>query len=275
MGQAAARWSELVSARHRTGGMPGGAGRMAQNLREAGRRDMTRTPVFSTVIEACGPDRTVLDIGAGPGRYTLPLAKAGCRVWAVEPGEVMRQYLEEDRQRLPAEAAGRIQVVAGAWPQARSAIPEVEVALASLVVHFSADAVGFLQGMQQAATRRCVLAIRVGQMEPLAARLWPVFHPERPAPLQPVLADLLAVMREMDIHPDVQEHEAVRAYGGRYASRQEARARLASILHLESEADLARLDAKLQEALVPDGDGWRTGEPVREAVVSWAPPRSA
>jgi len=38
----------------------------------------------------------VLDIGAGPGIYAVPLAAQGCRVTAVEPSPVMREALEEN-----------------------------------------------------------------------------------------------------------------------------------------------------------------------------------
>ena len=250
--------------------MGGGADRMARNLREAAQRDMTRTPVFDAVIQACGPERTVLDIGAGPGRYTLPLAGAGCQVWALEPAEAMLRYLEEDRAALAPEAAGRITPVVGPWPQSRDRVPPVEVALASLVVHFCPDPVGFLAAMGDVARRRCVVAIRVGQMEPLLPILWPRFHPDQDRPRQPVLADLLDVMGEMGLHPDVHIHAALRPYG-RYGSREEARERLAAMLRIEDTADLARLDAELQTLLVPDGDRWRSTETVDEAVVSWAP----
>lgn len=276
MGSAMTRWRALVSDRQRPGGGqgPGGPGRMAENLREAGRRDMTRTPVFEAVIAGLGPERTVVDIGAGPGRYSLPLARAACRVWAVEPGETMRRYLQEDSGALPVEAVERITVIAGTWPDARAQVPVVEVALASLVIQFCPDAGGFLQAMEAVASRRCVLAIRVGQMDPLAAALWPRFHPERHGPRQPVLADLLQVMEEMGIRPEVRTHEAVRAYG-RYASREEAASRLAAMLHLESATDLARLNAELTSLLVPAEGGWRSAEPVLEAVVSWSPRPSA
>ena len=162
-------------------------------------------------------------------------------MWAVEPSEQMRVYLEEDRGALPPDASARIRVVTGNWPEVQAEVPPVEVPLASLVIHFYADAAGFLEGMGRAATRRCVLAIRAGQMEPLAARLWPLFHPDRPAPAQPVLRDVLAVMEEVGLHPDVQTHAPARPYG-RYPSREEARSRLAAMLRLESDADLARLD---------------------------------
>ena len=162
-------------------------------------------------------------------------------MWAVEPSEQMRVYLEEDRGALPPDASARIRVVTGNWPEVQAEVPPVEVALASLVIHFYADAAGFLKGMVRAATRRCVLAIRAGQMEPLAARLWPLFHPDRPAPTQPVLRDVLAVMEEVGLHPDVRTHAPARPYG-RYPSREEARSRLAAMLRLDPGSQTAAMD---------------------------------
>jgi SAM-dependent methyltransferase len=49
-------------------------------------------------LEAMGiPDGSrVLDIGAGPGIYAVPLAGRGCRVTVVEPSPVMREALAEN-----------------------------------------------------------------------------------------------------------------------------------------------------------------------------------
>ena len=273
---AAARWARLVA--HRRSGRSPFPGRgegppagMAAGLRAASRRDMTRTPLFQAVVGALGPERTVLDLGAGTGRYTVPLARAGCRVWALEPSDGMREHLAEEMAALSLEEAARVHVVPRGWPEGRDAVPPVEVALASLVVHFSEDAVGFLQAMEAAATRRAVLAIRAGQMHPLAERLWPRFHPERPFPAQPILADLVDVLHEMGVEPEVGVHEAVRTYG-RYATLEDARREAARMLDLTELDDLARLDAELPSALVQGDDGWRAdAAPVHEAVVSWAP----
>jgi SAM-dependent methyltransferase len=277
---AALRWSRLVAQRRAAAGdacAPGvggarGAG-MAERLRAASRRDMTETPVFAAVVGALGPERSVLDIGAGTGRYTVPLARSGCRIWALEPSAAMRDHLAEELAALSAEERARVQVVARAWPEGRGAVPGVEVALASLVVHFCPDCVGFLEGMEAVASRRCVVAIRAEQMHPLGERLWGRFHPDRPFPRQPVLADLLDVLRELGMTPEVQLHPALRPYG-RYGSWEEARREAARLLELSTPEALERLDAELQGTLERDGDDWRVaGAPVREAVVSWTPRR--
>ena len=75
-----------------------------------------------------------------------------------------------------------------------------------------------------------------------------------------------AVLEEMDLHPEVTTHVAVRPYG-HHASRDEARARLAAMPQLEDPDDLVR-HAEMARLLVPAGDGLRSTETVQEAVVS-------
>ncbi len=290
--ETARRWRERVANRNWTGVAPEGSGaaagsmapspaadpaarmrRLAERLRADGRRDMTRTPVYEAVAAALGPERTVLDIGAGTGRYTLPLARAGCRVWALERDGGMRQRLAEDLTALPAAAARGVTVVAGAWPEGAAAVPPVEVALACLVIHYCPDAVGFLAAMEAVATRRCVVAIRVDQVHGLAREVWPLFHPESAYPEEPVFADLYRLMLDLCICADVRVHEGARAYG-RYAGLEDAVAALAGPLRLTTAAEMERLQAALRERLRPGPDGvLEDGTVVREAVVSWAPAR--
>ncbi len=273
---AAALWTNIVSNRER---MPAGErGQrlrgMAQRLREAGRRDLGDAPLVRAVLAGLGPQRSVADLGAGPGRYTRVLARQDCRVWAVEPSEDMRRYLQEDLAGEDPATAARVQVVAGAWPDVAAQVPPVEVALASLVIHFCPDATGFIAAMERLATRRCVLSIRVGQMQPLIEVLWPQFHPDRPLPAQPVFAHLYNVLLEQGIVADVAVHAATGAgpAGMRYADQDEAVQQLGRALQLTSAEEHARLAAALEGLLCKDGDTWRSVQPPpREAVVSWRP----
>src|SRR5690348_9922500 len=60
-------------------------------------------PLFLRLRAIVRPDDTVLDVGAGAGRYALPLAGLARRVVAVEPSPAMRRHLEA---RIAAEGAG-------------------------------------------------------------------------------------------------------------------------------------------------------------------------
>lgn len=55
-----------------------------------------------------GADVTVLDLGCGTGQLAVPLARVGCRVWAVDPD--METVLEGTR-RQPADLAGDVRWV--------------------------------------------------------------------------------------------------------------------------------------------------------------------
>lgn len=59
-----------------------------------------------------GPGR-ILELGAGSGRVTIPLARDGHEVVAVDQSRPMLARLESRRAKLPAAAASRITVVPG------------------------------------------------------------------------------------------------------------------------------------------------------------------
>jgi SAM-dependent methyltransferase len=54
----------------------------------------------------------VLDVGAGAGRYAIPMAQMGCRVTALEPAEAM---IEEMRQRAEEEKVTGISIINKPW----------------------------------------------------------------------------------------------------------------------------------------------------------------
>ncbi|NMP21563.1 class I SAM-dependent methyltransferase [Sulfobacillus harzensis] len=152
--------------------------RMAEALRRQPASDYRDHAITHEVLKSLGPQRTVVDIGAGIGRFTVPLAEADCDVWAVEPSAIMREQLAQAVGASP--AASRIHTVPEIWPTA--AVAPVEVALAAWVIHFSAAPRAFIRAMEAVATRRCVVAIPVEHRWAALQDLWARFHPDRPAP---------------------------------------------------------------------------------------------
>jgi 23S rRNA (adenine-N6)-dimethyltransferase len=91
------------------------AGRGARRARPAARRAPDRHFLRSTalaeaiVADACvAPDELVLDIGAGSGRLTAPLARTGAQVWALELDAQLARGL-----RARFASAGNVRVVEG------------------------------------------------------------------------------------------------------------------------------------------------------------------
>ncbi len=238
---------------------------MAEGLKGQPAEDYRDHAITEAVLKHLGPQRTVVDIGAGIGRFTVPVAEANCEVWAVEPSAIMREQLTAAVKASP--SAARVHTVAGLWP--RVEVPRVEVALAALVIHFSPTPRAFIQAMERTATRRCVVVIHV---EPMLADLqdwWPLFHPDRPAPIAPAFRDVYTLLWEEGIVADVAIIEPP-ARGDFWRDPDKMLDGFATLLDLSTETERARLASLLQERLTAPGASV-TRSRHRLAVVSWSP----
>lgn len=136
------------------------------------------------------PAETVLDIGAGGGRYALPLALHAREVIAVEPSEGMRAVL---REGMEAHGIANVRVVAEAWPCADA--PAADVALIAHV-GYDVEAIGpFLEAMEAAAARLCVAVLFSRPPPSRADPFWEAIHgePREPLPALPQFLDLQRV----------------------------------------------------------------------------------
>ncbi|MBV9170401.1 MAG: class I SAM-dependent methyltransferase, partial [Chloroflexi bacterium] len=144
-------------------------------------------PTLEALLSLVRPDDTVLDIGAGGGRYALPLSLACREVIAVDPSEGMLRVLQES---IDEHAVSNVRVVHGRWP-----VPGLSGDVA-LIAHLGYDVenIGpFLDAMEAAANRLCV-AVLLEQPPPREADLlWPVVHGVSRAPL-PALPEFLALL---------------------------------------------------------------------------------
>jgi SAM-dependent methyltransferase len=113
---------------------------------------------FEQLIDFVGPDGSVLDIGAGAGRYAVPLAERVARVVAVDGSTAMTTALRQHAERLDNLTV----LPATHWPPPEdydlaSHLPAVDVAFNSHVIYFVDDIAGFLDAMDRVATKRCVV----------------------------------------------------------------------------------------------------------------------
>src|SRR5919201_3035584 len=145
-----AEWRALVEARHEQGRRldrehgrgdawaAGRARRFSRHVEESGHDD----PLLQRLLALVDGDTTVLDVGAGPGRHTLPLARVARRVVAVEPSAALREQLEAACAR-----AGRtnVEIVPYAWPEAAERVEPVDVALCAHVLYPVAEVEPFLR----------------------------------------------------------------------------------------------------------------------------------
>lgn len=137
------------------------------------RADPARTdePALNALLDLMVPGETWIDIGAGGGRYALALARKAGKLIAVElfgghafgAGRGMAQY-----------GAGNIEVIPSAWPMHTP--PRADVAFISHVGYDIEDIGSFLDGMEEAATRRRVAVLLFEAPASVAADAWPTVH---------------------------------------------------------------------------------------------------
>lgn len=155
-----ALWSELVLSRR--GQHPEGPSIFNRKDKaeafEAGTRRKNRDRrdmLVDFITNDLKPGETALDIGAGTGRWTVPLAKAAAKVTAVEPAGAMLEILKKNAYEA---GLANVEYVNSTWEQAEVGMHDV-VGCAH-AMYMSADFAAFVRKMEAKARRRCYLAIR-------------------------------------------------------------------------------------------------------------------
>lgn len=265
----AARWRDLVEVRRqRVEGLVPEAGigfwdRRADQFRRLSEHyEPGADPLFALLTEALGSKGSLLDVGAGAGRYTLPLAARAGRVTAVEPSSAMRRHLAE---RVAAAGLTNVQIVPTTWEEA--VVEPHDVVLAAHILYPIADIAPFVQRLVASARRAWFLTIRVEPMGVEFAPLWRDIW-GTPYPVEPTLLDLYPLLFSLDLRANVRLKPFHGA--GETATLEEAVAHARSRLFLPegmSEHD-ERIRTFLREHMRQEGDRWRWPGQPQEAIIS-------
>ena len=148
----------------------------------------TDEPALDLLRSMVQPGETWLDIGAGGGRYALPLALLANEVIALDPSggmlDVLRASMEEHDVR-------NLRIVQSRWPSEEPVHADV-----CLIAHvgYDIEAIGtFLGAMEASARRMCVAVLLARSPASAAEPFWPAVHGERRVPL-PALPEFLALL---------------------------------------------------------------------------------
>src|SRR5688572_21115929 len=159
---------------------------VAQVFRADPRR--TDESALDRLLELTRPEDTWLDIGAGGGRYALPLALKAREVIAVDPSEGM---LDQMRAGMADAGIANVRVLHGRWPMAEP--PTADVSLIAHVGYDVEDLGPFLDAMEASASRLCVAVLLASSPAAAAAPYFEQVHGE-PRNLLPALPEFLAVL---------------------------------------------------------------------------------
>lgn len=148
----------------------------------------TDEPALDVLKGLVQPGDTWLDIGAGGGRYALPIALIAQEVIAVDVSDAMLGVLREGAARNGIE---NVRIVQSRWPAAEPI--QADVSLISHVGYDIEEIGPFLDAMEAATRRLCVAVLLSESPAQVAARFWPSIHGEEREPL-PALPEFLSLL---------------------------------------------------------------------------------
>ncbi|MGE3960350.1 MAG: class I SAM-dependent methyltransferase [Dehalococcoidia bacterium] len=226
------------------------------------RRESIEWPVVEALAQ---PGDTWLDIGAGGGRFAVPLAGIVQRVIAVEPSSAMREVMG---QAIAEAGRTNVEVVDAKWP-----VPgwehEVDVSMAAHALYDIADLDAWLDAQESATRRACIGIFGAFARGTQVADFFEAVHGEPMATL-PALREFVAVLgargRRYEVRSIATGEQAV------VKPEQEVFATLRRLLWL---GEGTQLDGKMQR-LAREWYGAEGGlalPPMRPwvGVVTWSP----
>jgi SAM-dependent methyltransferase len=173
--------------------------RRARNYHHATKETAARNPLLWKLRAEVTPQTTLLDVGAGTGRFTLALAPQAREIIAVEPNTSMLDYL---RQGALAQNISNITYIPTTWQDAPTDL-QADIVLCSHVLYPIWDIDTFLLKLHAATRRTCYIYMRATALDELTADLWQHFHGDKRC-LPPAYIHALDVMYELGIYANVE-----------------------------------------------------------------------
>jgi SAM-dependent methyltransferase len=207
------------------------------------------------------PDATWLDIGAGGGRYALPLALVSREVTAVDPSAAMLEVL---RNSAAQHDISNVSARELRWPDGSDRL-RADFTLTAHVGYDIREINPFLDGVEQATGELCVALLMDRAPSGGFIRLWEQVHGE-PRQSLPAMREFLHVLLARGAAPEIELYPRDHRQWDENDLRSEARRRL--WLAEGSEKD-QRLQALISEELAAGVNDYQT--PMLIAKIQWRP----
>jgi SAM-dependent methyltransferase len=226
-------------------------------------------PVLDGLRALAVAGETWLDIGAGAGRYALPLAAVVGEIIAIEPSVGMLDALREE---MATHGIKNVRPVEARWPMEDAPVGDV-----TLLAHVGYDIEAiepFIRAMEASARRLCVAVLMERQPASVADPFWPIVHGETRVAL-PALPEFVEMLEALGRTPTV---TATEREPRSFASREELEGFLRRQLWIADGGEKERrFNVALDELIVegPDGGFGLAGQTASSiGILSWTPPDS-
>jgi len=157
-------------------------------------------PSYERAIEALAPSGTVLDVGAGAGAASLPLAPRASELIAVDSKPSMLDALTQRSARLGLPT----RPIVGRWPDVAGETPIADIVVCHHVFYNAPDLDAFALALSTHARRRVVVELTRAHPMRVLNPLWRMFH-DLDRPVGPTVADAVAVLGEVGVAPHAVE----------------------------------------------------------------------
>lgn len=221
-------------------------------------------PVLDRLRIGLSSQQAVLDVGGGAGRFALPLTLTSEHVTVVEPSASMVQWLRDDARNF---GLSNLSVIQQPWEEA--AVEPHDMGFCAYVLHGVAEIKQFVDKLIDHAKRGVVILEHMAAPDSMVNPVWRAVHGEERKGT-PGVPELLKVLWEMEIYPEVQMFEGTRPTT--VETREQGLQLLRHLLYVEPGTEQDRsLHAAMDQWMVesPGGLTIRGAGPGRQALMSW------
>ena len=269
--KSAQRWKAMVEAEHaQSDGMRWELPPSDHWLKSAERfkADPRRTDdlLVDRLLEHVESHQTVLDVGGGAGRLTLPLALRCRHVTVVEPSPGMASALLQQTEEY---GIHNVSLVRSRWEDAE--VERADVAMSAHVLYVVRDVELFLRKLESHAADRVIIVVYKAHPMAQVYPLWKRIHGEERLPM-PCLPQLEEVLVELGVAYHV-EMLPSHASGG-FESKQQALEQLSERLYLPPNSEKRSALAEMLPEILEERDGTfaiRDAPTMEPALVWWKP----
>ncbi len=173
--------------------------RRARGFHRSTKDTVSRDPFYLHLCEKVNSHTSLLDVGAGTGRFSLALAPQVAHIIAIEPSAAMLDFLRQD---AAARDINNISYLQTTWQEAPHNL-QADIVICSHVVYPIRDIEPFLSKLHKASLQVCYMYARASHIDTLTADLWRHFHHDERC-MPPSYIHVLDVLYEMGIFANVE-----------------------------------------------------------------------